>query len=420
MNLAPGHILHDRLLDVQQVLEDEDFDDKTVINKCRVLKKNWVKSTKSRQAVIARAPKSLVIHINRSIFDEMTGHQYKNNADIVYSKVLDLGNWCLGSKPSVDQRPDDSIEEAWPRDPKQSMIGGMAAGIEDSPFRYGLRAVVTHFGNHGNGHYICYRKHPFKPKEDKVEEDDSDVGMEDDEKQEEQGTTEKEQWWRLSDEAVREVSDGFVLTQSGVFMLFYERLDPDESPLRMPEAEPKAELVDEPIEAGTGVNGVQIGAASSGSFSAEFSTEVDASSSAAEIPLPDSSDEEPDSSVPSTPSSTILTPSTPTASTSELASASPSPTLLASASPSSQSLLNRTTSNLADDTELSETETTNYDSEGAPSTQLTSDDDAEKQDIASTKGAQTGPALMRTAGDVGGASTMGEEEGKGLRAVSAS
>lgn len=419
LNPGPGHILHDRLLAVQQVLEDEDFDDKTVINKCKVLKKNWVKSTKSRQAVIARAPKSLVIHINRSIFDEMTGHQYKNHADILYPKVLDLGNWCLGSKPSVDQRPDDSIEEAWPRDPKQTMIGGSAAEIEDSPFRYGLRAVVTHFGNHGSGHYICYRKHPFKLKEDKAEEDDSEADIgEGGEKKEEEETTEKEQWWRLSDEAVREVSDDFVLRQSEVFMLFYERLDGDESPLPTPKALPKKQLVDEPVETGTIVNGVQIAAASSDATNADSPSEVDAdaSSSAAEVPLPDSSDEEPDPdlSLPSTSSSTILTPSTPTAST----SASPSPTLLASVSP--PALLNPASSNLTEDTELSDAETTNYDSEGAPSTQLTSDDDAEKQADLSTKGVQSGPILMRTAGDVAGASAMGDEEGKGLRAVSAS
>jgi ubiquitin carboxyl-terminal hydrolase 1 len=57
--------------------------------------------------------------------------------------------------------------------------------------------VVTHYGRHENGHYICYKKHP---------------GFE----------SQKEQWWRLSDDDVTKVTEEAVLSQGGAFMLFYD------------------------------------------------------------------------------------------------------------------------------------------------------------------------------------------------------
>ena len=72
---------------------------------------------------------------------------------------------------------------------------------------YELRAVVTHYGRHENGHYICYRKHP-------VAHDIDEKGLE------------EEQWWRLSDDDVMKVSEDNVLGQGGIFMLFYDCIEP--------------------------------------------------------------------------------------------------------------------------------------------------------------------------------------------------
>lgn len=170
--------IEERLRIVQQALENDDFSDKTVKQDCQVTPKAMISSTKTREAVIGRAPQSLVVHVNRSVFDEMTGVQRKNYAIVRYPFILDLQPWMLD--------------------------------IGHSPTQYALKAVVTHYGRHENGHYICYKQHPKRASDD----DES----------------EKESWWRLSDDDVSPVSDQDVLDQGGVFMLFYERLHEQNRP----------------------------------------------------------------------------------------------------------------------------------------------------------------------------------------------
>ncbi|KAF2658883.1 cysteine proteinase [Lophiostoma macrostomum CBS 122681] len=384
-----------RLKNVQEALEEEDFDDKTLIKKCALSKRVWVQSTKSRQAVIARAPKSLVLHVNRSIFDEMTGAQYKNNAQVLYPKILDLGNWCLGTKPSQSQQPDDSIEEAWPRDPNQSMLGEPDLETRtDSPFQYRLRAAITHFGNHGNGHYVCYRQHPFKTNQNDSEQ------AEEAEKQEQE--MREEQWWRLSDENVHEVSEEEALRQGKVFMLFYERSDeevtfpPAEDAGATDAAIAEASFKDVPLPPvdlnSAGVNG--------GDFDY----------SATEVPLPDDDLDEIPLSPPASPHVIQPDPSSPVppqqiespdAGHEQHASTYPTPPPDTPETPAHE------------DTELSETDVTTYDSEeGAPSTLMTSDDERPEsdpeQDSAKTDASVSDqvappprPHRMRTAGDVG-------------------
>ncbi|KAF5014892.1 hypothetical protein F66182_13967, partial [Fusarium sp. NRRL 66182] len=84
-----------RLQAVQEALDEEDFTEKVLSKKCHIPSKNRVSVTKSRQAVIARTPKSLVIHVNRSVFDEMTGTLRKNSAAVRFPASIDLGEWCL-------------------------------------------------------------------------------------------------------------------------------------------------------------------------------------------------------------------------------------------------------------------------------------------------------------------------------------
>ena len=195
--------LEERLGNVDDALDDEDFSDAR-LKKCEISAKNKVSTTKTRQAVIARAPKSLAIHVNRSLFNEMTGAQTKNTAGVRFPETLDLSSWCLGSDPLVEG--DKIMVERWEADPSRSML---SPELRDLPPElqkwYQLRAVITHYGRHENGHYICYRKYPS-----------SDFSADDEEDQSREG------WWRLSDEDVSEVTEDFVLSQGGVFMLFYE------------------------------------------------------------------------------------------------------------------------------------------------------------------------------------------------------
>ncbi|KAK6002699.1 hypothetical protein QM012_001449 [Aureobasidium pullulans] len=190
-----------RLQAVKQALADGDVSDDTLNKKCQIPKKSRVSSTKTRQAVVARAPQCLVIHINRSVFDEYTGAQSKNLAEVTYPKTLNLGPWCLGTT----RNPGD--QEEWRMNPSRSMIGSSG---KDARSEYILRAAVTHYGRHENGHYICYREHP-----EHIQDSDNDILS--------KHTPSK--WWRLSDDDVSAVSEDHVLRQGGVFMLFYERVD---------------------------------------------------------------------------------------------------------------------------------------------------------------------------------------------------
>lgn len=199
--------LRERLNMITQALEDEDFSDQ-VLKKCQIPSNKRVSTTKTRQAVIARSPRSLVVHVNRSNFDELTGVQSKNSATVRFPQQLDLAPWCLGRDPSSDNE-DDGVE-MWNVDPSKSMLS-----TEDSIERldrgkmYELRAVITHYGRHENGHYICYRRSPYSSNTDGSKEVESSTP-----------------WWRLSDEDVTEVDEDTVLAQGGVFMLFYEQVVP--------------------------------------------------------------------------------------------------------------------------------------------------------------------------------------------------
>ncbi|KAI1864209.1 hypothetical protein JX265_008580 [Neoarthrinium moseri] len=231
-----------RLEAVELALEEDDFEEKTLKDKCKISGQHRSSSTKTKQVAIARPPRSLAIHMNRSVFDENTGNMWKNFAAVRFPSTLDLGPWCLGSANqtalsrdrtlSIDQeRKLDEDEESWVSDPKASMISGDKNPSKISGPIYELRAVVTHQGQHENGHYVCYRKHPgLSPDEKEVTtNNDNENQSTDEEKTLAETTTDDEnveQWWRLSDESVWNVTEENVLAQGGVFMLFYDCVDP--------------------------------------------------------------------------------------------------------------------------------------------------------------------------------------------------
>ncbi|KAI1076313.1 cysteine proteinase [Whalleya microplaca] len=244
-----------RLEAVELALEEDDFGEKTLADKCKISAQHRVSSTKSKQVAIARAPQSLAIHMNRSVFDDRTGQMLKNFAAVRFPRTLDLGPWCLGSASDTLGSTHDSVnkeeklvastvdgEEQWTSDPKSSMVSGDLKPSKISGPIYELRAVITHQGRHENGHYICYRKHPHlhsKLNSD-TGRDSEDFGNEDDgsshsgeqilaglDSYENTDLDTAGKWWRLSDETVTEVSEEVVLAQGGVFMLFYDCVDPN-------------------------------------------------------------------------------------------------------------------------------------------------------------------------------------------------
>ncbi|KPM44050.1 hypothetical protein AK830_g2532 [Neonectria ditissima] len=232
-----------RLKAVELALEEDEFDEKTLTEKCKISQQSKVSSTKTKQIVVARPPRSLAVHMNRSVFDPMTFNMMKNSAPVNFPMTLDLGPWCLGSAGTITATTSDSdTEEQWLSDPRESMIAGDLNPSKLTGPIYELRAVVTHYGRHENGHYICYRKHPRhmpstfvddnKGSVEPGEKDDSTTTQPDakvSELSKEKGSGEVEMdWWRLSDHNVSVVDEQTVLSLSpGVFMLFYDCVDPN-------------------------------------------------------------------------------------------------------------------------------------------------------------------------------------------------
>ncbi|KAF6805371.1 ubiquitin hydrolase [Colletotrichum musicola] len=234
-----------RLEAVEEALEEDDFEEKTITQKCKFPASFKVLSTKTKQAVIARPPQSLAVHMNRSVFDENTGAMYKNSAGIRFPLTLDLGPWCLGSasRPAARGAMDgavslpstDSEEEQWLLDPRSSMIAGDKGKSYITGPIYELRAVVTHYGRHENGHYVCYRKFSrhSPPTNGATVDDDAqkdspepDTPLELSETPVDDEVEAESDWWRLSDDTVRKIDEEELLDQHNVFMLFYDCVDP--------------------------------------------------------------------------------------------------------------------------------------------------------------------------------------------------
>ncbi|KAI9845514.1 MAG: hypothetical protein M1837_004853 [Sclerophora amabilis] len=203
---------------VNSALEDDDFSEATLANKCKIPSRSRVSTTKSRQAVIARSPKSLVIHVNRSVFDEFSGSQRKNYANVKFPSILDLGPWCLGSRPVKNPGEHETATEEWELDPSKSMLEGREDSSAAVP-RYEIRAFITHYGRHENGHYICYRKDPHAKSALDGYEASEDLETKS------QNRENVSKWWRISDDDVMQMTEDEVLDQGGVFMLFYDRID---------------------------------------------------------------------------------------------------------------------------------------------------------------------------------------------------
>lgn len=285
-----------RLAAVELALEEDDFDEKTLRDECKIAAQSKVTSTKTKQIVIGRPPKNLVIHLNRSVFDPSTFNMMKNSAPVAFPTIFELGPWCLGSSAVVRRTPDSALsiskdnEEYWQIDPSAPMAASDFTPSKIVGPTYELRAAVTHYGRHENGHYICYRKQqgsaappPTKTVADEPEDTSADKeditvdepntpasaagettaaaedgpaeeaasainGTAEDEIQnqsdEAEGTKSvasaeepnveadadeegKGRWWRLSDHNVSEVDEESLADLApGVFMLFYECVEP--------------------------------------------------------------------------------------------------------------------------------------------------------------------------------------------------
>ncbi|KAJ2928252.1 hypothetical protein H1R20_g8840, partial [Candolleomyces eurysporus] len=121
-------------------------------------------SASTKQAMIARPPPVLALHLNRSIH---YGHYAsKNNCRVVFPEVLDLtayttsGNLSTIPTAAISTPPPPSSRKPKSRSttPTPSLYHGEDGRGQRTIYR--LSAVVCHFGSHSFGHYISYRRKP--------------------------------------------------------------------------------------------------------------------------------------------------------------------------------------------------------------------------------------------------------------------
>jgi ubiquitin carboxyl-terminal hydrolase 1 len=147
------------------------------------LKKVTVRSEKTKHHMIARPPRSLAFHIQRSNYHNFTGRALKNQAPVQFPLTLDLSKYVTTSKLSMD--PTEPISVANESDPRTI---------------YTLKSVIVHYGLHHIGHYVAFRN--------------TELG-----------------WFRISDEDVDSATEEKVLTEGarGAFMLIYDLVQAEDS-----------------------------------------------------------------------------------------------------------------------------------------------------------------------------------------------
>ena len=190
-----------RLTPISKAIEEDRFSEPGLLKKCGIRSKNAVSSTKTKQVAIARPPKNLVIHINRSIFDQ-NGHQMKDHSPVRFPAILDLSRWCLGAGPETNH----GGPQEWSTEPRESLL----SSPRDSPatMLFELRAAISHHGRHEHGHYTAFGKR-------KIQSSDSDIDK----------LPIEDQWYYFNDESVIPVGVEDVLQGDQVFMLFYSALE---------------------------------------------------------------------------------------------------------------------------------------------------------------------------------------------------
>ncbi|TFY55735.1 hypothetical protein EVG20_g9207 [Dentipellis fragilis] len=191
----------------------------------------------TKQAMIARPPPVLVLHLNRSM--HIGGYASKNSLRVAFPEFLDLTPFTTSGKLSTVP----SVPISSPPPPIPRSTTPTPATLETQRVLYRLSAVVSHYGQHSFGHYICYRRKPRPPsagprrfappriphflececekclKYGPVRDGDDEAALAHDRPRAGRG------WLRISDDAVSECGIESVLSEgSGAFMLYYERI----------------------------------------------------------------------------------------------------------------------------------------------------------------------------------------------------
>ncbi|KAI0797178.1 hypothetical protein C8Q75DRAFT_229747 [Abortiporus biennis] len=201
----------------------------------------------TKQAMIARPPPILALHLNRSV--HWGNYASKNNCNVLFPEFLDLTQFTTSGKLSVV--PSSPISSPPPPFDRSSTPTPVTYSSHDERVLYRLSSIVCHYGQHSFGHYVCYRRKPpspLSPNRNSTPEDRfppprvwcaaglscqcevcqryghvriSKDGSRD--RQYAHGTGSG--WLRISDDSVSECGIETVLREGqGAFMLYYEKV----------------------------------------------------------------------------------------------------------------------------------------------------------------------------------------------------
>ncbi|KAI9020788.1 hypothetical protein CLU79DRAFT_846397 [Phycomyces nitens] len=149
----------------------------------------------SKQAMIAKPPKILCLHVSRSAFHE-SGALYKNLCQLSFPEYLNMALYCTNG--TLHTTPNVPISTFSP---------------ENDTCKYRLMSVIVHYGNHSYGHFVTYKRRLVanicRCNECGAEEEKWDG---------------KNQWYRVSDTKVDVCSIDTVL-QANPYMLLYEKIE---------------------------------------------------------------------------------------------------------------------------------------------------------------------------------------------------
>ncbi|KAK4219368.1 hypothetical protein QBC37DRAFT_409878 [Rhypophila decipiens] len=198
---------------VTEALKDETLDDEFIGSLVKSNNLTIQKRTKTKQTVILRSPQLLAIHIERSMYSQVSQAQTKNRAKLMVPLELDLGPWVIGSAENEDA----SGAEEWFMDPNSSMAARSKGRSRLLGPKYRLTAVVFHKGKTPNtGHYLAMRNHEWSPWWPSSTEAEAKPGP--------------PPWFLCSDDVVDPIEsmseEAIANRREDVHMLFYECIDP--------------------------------------------------------------------------------------------------------------------------------------------------------------------------------------------------
>ncbi|KAJ2609553.1 ubiquitin-specific protease ubp1 [Coemansia sp. RSA 1365] len=160
----------------------------------------------TKQTMIARTPKILMLHLSRSIY-MANGVSAKNPASVRLQRLLDISPFTTTGHISTSA----SKPISGPSVPVNMYSPKSLAEVRRRNCLYRLCAVVIHSGAHDSGHFYAYRRV---------------VGLNtgDDYVDTEALLADTAQWFLVSDISSTEVSLDTVLNAGNGYLLFYERV----------------------------------------------------------------------------------------------------------------------------------------------------------------------------------------------------